>query len=66
MGKNAFRDIADELTLGASIPFESTHKEASHRYRTMFDDHPKGWSFIESSLLLGIRTEEVEVPWSEL
>lgn len=66
-GKDAFLDIADDLTLGASIPFESTHKEDNHKCQTMLDDPPEGMGVLVSPRsLLRIRKKEGEVPRSEL
>lgn len=52
MMKAAFWDMAEELSLGASISFESTDEEDNQRYQTLFDDHPEGMGVLVSPWLL--------------
>lgn len=67
MLKDSFWEMM--MPLGASFPFESIDEEDNYRYQALFDDHPKGMGIsLGLSLLrmLRMRTENGEVPWSEL
>lgn len=54
--------ITDELTIDASISFESRDKEDNHRYETLFDNHPKETRVsLSPRSLLKMRIEKGEV-----
>lgn len=59
--KDPLREIADKLSLGASIPFESTDEEDHHQYVTLFDKEE--WKNPDKSLVCLERDWERGVSW---
>lgn len=51
------------MPLGATISSESIEEDEHHVYQTLFEDHPKGEGIF---VILNIRVERAEVPWSDL
>lgn len=60
--------MADEMPLGATIPFESVDEDEPRVYKTLFEDHPKGGDGIAMNprSIFRMMIERVQVPLSDL
>lgn len=42
VAKDSLWVMADEMPLGATIPFETVEEDECHVYQTLFENHPDG------------------------